>query len=87
VYVKQIDANTFVIEWYKVKLVGFSNYETFEIVLHSDYTISLQYQSVSNTGSSTVGVENLSGSQAKQYICNGVGSALTNSLAIFYTTP
>jgi len=87
IYVKQIDSGTFVIEWYRVRQYGTSNYQTFEIVLRNDHSITLQYQSVSNTGSATVGVENATGTLAKQYLCNGVGSPLTNQLAIRYTTP
>ncbi|MEM4203660.1 MAG: carboxypeptidase regulatory-like domain-containing protein [Candidatus Methanomethylicaceae archaeon] len=87
IYVKQIDSGTFVIEWYRVKRYGSSDYETFEIVLRSDHSIVLQYQSVSNTGSATVGIENAIGTLAKQYLCNGVGSPLRNQLAIRYNTP
>jgi len=87
IYVKQIDSGTFVIEWYRVRQYGSSNYQTFEIVLRNDHSITLQYQSVSNTGSATVGVENATGTLAKQYLCNGVGNLLTNQLAIRYTTP
>lgn len=56
IYVKQIDSGTFVIEWYRAKQYGGSYYQTFEIVLRNDHSITLQYQSVSNTGSATVGV-------------------------------
>jgi len=87
VYVKQIDSGTFVIEWYQVKRYESDDYETFEIVLRDDNSITLQYQSVSSTGSATVGVENATGTLAKQYLCNGVGSPLNNQLAIRYTTP
>ena len=80
VYVKQIDSGTFVIEWYQVKRYGSYDYETFEIVLRSDDSITLQYQSVSNTESATVGVENSTGMLAQQYICNGVGTPLTSQL-------
>lgn len=87
IYVKQIDSGTFAIEWYQVRRYGSYDYETFEIVLRSDHSITLQYQSVSNTGSATVGIENATGTLAQQYICNGVGTPLTNQLAIRYTTP
>jgi len=87
IYVKQIDSGTFAIEWYRVKKYGSSNYQTFEIVLRNDHSIVLQYQSVSDTGSVTVGVENATGTLAKQYICNGVGTPLINQLAIWYITP
>ncbi len=87
IYAKQIDSGTFVIEWYQVKQYGGSFYQTFEVVLRNDHSITLQYQSVSNTGSATVGVGNATGTLARQHICNGVGAPLTNQLAIRYTTP
>ncbi|MBI2864351.1 MAG: VWA domain-containing protein [Chloroflexi bacterium] len=87
IYVSQVDNDTFVIEWYRVKKFGASDYETFEIVLRRDNTILLQYQSVSNTGSATVGTENAAGTIAQQYLCNGAGTPLGNQLAIGYTAP
>lgn len=87
VYVKQVDSSTFVVEWYQVKRYGSTDYETFEIVLRNDDSITLQYQSMSNTESATVGVENATGTLAQQYICNGVGTPLTNQLAVRYTAP
>jgi len=87
VYVKQVDTNTFVIEWYQVKHYGTSDYETFEIVIHNDSSITLQYQTVVNVSSTTVGVENDSGTLAKQYYCNGNGTPVVNQQVIQYTTP
>lgn len=87
IYAKQVDSETFVIEWYEVSHYGTSDRETFEIVLKKDNTILLQYQSLSNTSSATVGVENANGSAAQQYRCNGSGSPLHNGLAIKFTTP
>ena len=87
VYAKQIDPSTFVVEWHQVKQYSTSNLETFEIILKSDNSVRLQYQSVSNAGSATVGVENSDGTAAKQYLCNGVGAPLANQMAIQYTTP
>jgi len=87
VYVKQIDSDTVVIEWYRVRKYGTADYQTFEIVLRSDHSATLQYQSVSNTDSATVGVENATGTLAQQYICNGTGTPPTNRSAIRYTTP
>ncbi len=87
IYAKQIDSGTFVIEWYQVKQYGGSYYQTFEIVLRNDQSITLQYQSISNTGSTTAGVENVTGTLAQQHFCNGTGTPLTNQLAIRYTTP
>jgi hypothetical protein len=87
VYVKQVDSASFVIEWYQVKQYSSSAYQTFEIVLRNDNSITLQYQSVSNTGSATTGVEDANGALAQQYLCNGAGTPLSNPLAIRYTTP
>ncbi len=87
IYTRQTNSGTFVIEWYGVKKYGSSDYQTFEIVLKDDHSITLQYQSVSNTGSATVGVENATGTLAKQQVCNGVGTPLTNQLAIRYIVP
>jgi pimeloyl-ACP methyl ester carboxylesterase len=88
VYVKQVGSDTFVIEWHGVRKFGTSNsYHTFEIVLRRDHTITLQYQSLSTTHSATVGVENGSGTLARQHICDGVGTPLSNQLAIRYMTP
>jgi hypothetical protein len=87
IYAKQVDGATFVIEWYQVAQYGAAGSETFEIVLRSDNSISLQYQSVNNTVLATVGVEDVTGTQAKQYFCQGSGSPLVNQLAIRYTTP
>ncbi len=87
VYAKQIDASTFVVEWHQVRQYGSSNLETFEIVLKRDNSVTLQYQTMSNAGSATVGVENSDGTAARQYLCNGVGAPLANQMAIQYTTP
>jgi pimeloyl-ACP methyl ester carboxylesterase len=88
VYVKQVGSDTFVIEWHGVRKYGTSNsYHTFEIVLRRDHTITLQYQSLSTTHSATVGVENGSGTLARQHICDGVGTPLSNQLAIRFATP
>ena len=86
VYVKPFGADTFVIEWQEVPKYGSVSRETFEIVLKADGRIKLQYKEVGTTGSSTVGVENASGSRAQQYLCNGIGGALTNEMALWFTT-
>jgi thermitase len=87
IYAKQVDSETFVIEWHKVSHFGSAGDETFEIVLKKDNTILLQYQSLSSTSSATVGVENANGTAAQQYCCNGSGSPLYNGLVIEFTTP
>lgn len=87
VYVKTIDSSTFVIEWHAVKTYDSSDYLTFEIILRDDNTVTLQYHTVGSSTSVTVGVEDLSGTLAQQYICNGIGDPLLNELAILYSTP
>lgn len=87
IYVKQTDNDTFVIEWHRVRKYQTTDYQTFEIVLKRDHSIILQYQSITGINSVTVGVENATGTSAQQHICNGVGSPLTNLMAIRYTTP
>jgi thermitase len=87
IYAKQVDSETFVIEWHEVSRYGGSDHETFEIILKRDNTILLQYQSLSNVSSATVGVENANGTAAKQYWCNGSGSSLYNGLSVEFTTP
>jgi hypothetical protein len=87
IYAKQVDSETFVIEWHEVSHVGRSDNETFEIVLKKDNTILLQYQSLSSASLATVGVENVNGTAAQQYWCNGDGSPLYNGLSIKFTTP
>jgi thermitase len=86
-YAKQVDSETFVVEWHKVSHFGGSGPETFEIVLMKDHTIVLEYPSLSSTSSATVGVENANGTVAQQYWCNSSGGPLYNGLAIQLTTP
>jgi len=87
IYAKQVDSETFVIEWHEVSHLSNSNRETFEIILKKDNTILLQYQSLSSASSATVGVENADGTAAQQYWCNGSGSPLYNGLVVEFTTP
>jgi thermitase len=87
IYAKQVDSETFVIEWHEVSHYGSADHETFEIILRKDNTILLQYQSLSSTSSATLGVENANGTTAQQYWCNGSGSPPYNGLRIEFTTP
>jgi len=87
IYAKQVDSETFVIEWHKVSHYGSSDHETFEIILKKDNTILFQYQSLSSTSSATVGVENANGTAAQQYRCNGSGSLLYSGMVIEFSTP
>jgi hypothetical protein len=84
--VKAVDADTFVIEWYAVAQYGATISQTFEIVLRRDNSILLQYLSVNDTSLATIGVENLTGTTAQQFRCNGAGLPLTNSLVLRVTT-
>ncbi len=88
VYVKQVDNDTLVIEWYQVKLEESAATETFEIVLRRDSNvIKVQYQDVSETSSATVGTENSDGMGGQQFYCKGEGDPVYNGLAIEFTTP
>ncbi|MBC7225431.1 MAG: hypothetical protein H5T59_14350, partial [Anaerolineae bacterium] len=86
IYAKAFGDGTFVVEWQEVPKYGSVSRETFEIVLKRDGRIKLQYKEVGSTGSSTVGVENATGTQAQQYLCNGVGGTLANETAIWFQT-
>jgi thermitase len=87
IYAKQVDNETFVIEWHEVSHFGSTGRETFEIVLKKDDTILLQYQLLSSPSSATVGMENAKGTVAQQYWCNGSGASLYNGLSVTLTTP
>jgi thermitase len=87
IYAKQVDSETFVVEWYKVSHYTNSARETFEIVLKKDNTVLLQYQSLSSASSATVGVENINSTVTQQYWCNGSGNPLYNGLVVEFTTP
>ena len=83
VYVQKVGASTYVIEWYRVATGG--SQATFEIILNgSDNTILFQYQTVSSSGSATVGVENSNGTLATQYAHNAAG-AIFDTLAVRFT--
>jgi hypothetical protein len=85
VYVKATDSDTFVIQWNHVKRYNQALYETFEIVLRHDNTILLQYQALSSVAyTSTVGIENATGTLAQQAWCKGSGTAPANSTALIF---
>ena len=77
VYVKAFGADTYVVMWEGVPHHaiggGSAITETFEIVLKSDGLIKLQYKTVGDASSATVGIERAGGSQAQQVACNGAG--------------
>ena len=88
VYVKTFDSQTYVIQWDNVPHSATpSATETFQIVLKSDGSVKLQYQTVSEANSCTVGVENAAGSTAQQFLCNGMGEALRDKKVFWLTTP
>lgn len=87
VYAKQTGAGEFVIQWNNVRKYGASEYNTFEIILRSDNSITLQYKSLATVTSMTSGVENSAGTLAKQVYCNGSGLAPVNNSAVRLTTP
>ncbi len=82
VYVKAVDADTFVVEWYQAARFGASAHQTFEIVLRSDNSIRLQYQTVSQATATTIGIENATGTAAQQVWCNGSGTTPSSGLTV-----
>ncbi len=90
VFVKAFGADTFVIEWYQVPHAGKSGTaagrETFQIVLQKDGGIKLQYQSIADAGSATIGVENAGGTSGVQLWCNGAGQA-PRAPGVFWLKP
>ena len=76
----------FIVEWKNIPRFGTSGAqrETFEIILNSDGTIVMQYQSVSNPTSATVGIENATGSDALQVVANA--AYLHNLMAVRIST-
>jgi len=91
VYVKTFDSQTYVVQWDDVPHSsvggGPAIRETFQIVLKSDGSAKLQYESVGEGTSCTVGVENATGAQTQQFLCNGVGEALRDRKVFWVTTP
>ncbi|MBC7242144.1 MAG: peptidase S8 [Anaerolineae bacterium] len=90
VFVKAFGEDTFVIEWYQVPHAGKSGAgagrETFQIVLQRDGGIKLQYQSIADAGSATIGVENAGGTNGVQLWCNGAGQA-PRAPGVFWLKP
>ena len=87
IFVKTVDANTFVIEWFEVPHWNGAPPETFEVILRRDGRITFQYLTVRDDGSITVGVENYDGTMAWQRLCNGAGDRLRSKMAILFEPP
>ena len=84
VYYEQLDSDTFVVEWDGVQRWGTSDTVTFEIVLHRNGTIVVQYNSVGNPSSATAGVESSDSSRSIPYACDGNGGSIHDELALRY---
>ena len=85
VYVQQVAADRYVVQWNQVQRLSTGDRETFEIILNgADGTILLQYQIVAGTDSCTVGVENDNGTGAVQYAYDSAG-VIVDGLAIRFT--
>ncbi len=81
IYYYQDLANArFVIEWDGVPHFPSGNPETFQVILNADGSIVYQYETVSLGTSSTVGIENLDGTDGLQIVYNG--AYLHSDLAI-----
>ncbi|MCL5958089.1 MAG: hypothetical protein M1358_02025, partial [Chloroflexi bacterium] len=90
VYTKQgVDAygKYFVVEWRDVStLLSPSDTLTFEVVLHENGNIALQYQSLSgDLASATVGIEDDTGTDGLLYLYSALG--LSNGKAVTFTRP
>lgn len=86
VYAQQTGPTRYVVQWQEVTHCC-SNLqpETFQIILDgSDNSATLQYQTVSDAGSATAGIENANGSEALQVSFDQT-DILTNNLAIKLT--
>ncbi len=90
VFVKAFGEDTFVVEWYQVPHAGKSGAgagrETFQIVLQRDGGIKLQYQSIADASSATIGVENAGGTSGVQLWCSGAGQA-PRAPGVFWLKP
>ncbi len=60
----------FVVEFYEMPRVGTAEYETFQVILFPDGTISFQYPEVMNPFSATVGIENETGTRGIMIVHN-----------------
>jgi hypothetical protein len=67
VYTQELPDGRFVIEYDRVQHFPSGNPETFEIILHPDGTIVLQYQAVSLPDGANAGIENTGGSRGILY--------------------
>jgi subtilisin family serine protease len=70
----------FIVQWTGVPIYGTTNYQTFQVILHSDGRIVYQYQTVTAPTTCTVGMENAGGTDGLQVVFNA--AYLTNNLAI-----
>lgn len=62
-----------IVEWSEVPWLSLSGTATFEIILYNYGGIRFQYNSVAHFESATIGIENLAGTEAVEYCCNGTG--------------
>jgi len=89
----------FIVEWYQIPHISTGGPETFQIILldpafyfspTGDGNIMVQYHTIVNLASATIGIENGSETIGIQYAYNGAydlhAMPVTNSFAIMYTT-
>ena len=74
----------FIVQWDGVPHYSGGGPETFEAILYADSRIVYQYQTVDTGTSSTVGIENSSGTDGLQVVYNS--AYLANGLAIEFST-
>ncbi len=74
----------FIVQWTGVPFYGTWDYQTFQMIIHSDGRIVYQYLTVVNATDCSVGIENETGTDGLQVAFNT--AYLTNNLAIEFAT-
>lgn len=87
VYVKQIDPQTFVVQWNRVKLYNPASPQTFQAVLRTDNSVTLQYLVVDPAARVVVGYEDRAGTSGLSLSCPGIKPAPASNTAIQFSVP
>ena len=76
----------FIVEWHEISRLYYTDKLTFEVILHENGDIVMQYLSLAGTlTSTTVGIEDGDGADGLQYLYNSSG--LSNNLALRFYRP
>jgi murein tripeptide amidase MpaA len=84
-YYADAAAQTFTVQFDQVVHYGGADPESFEVVLHADGSILMQYQSVSDASGATIGIEDHLGNDGLECSYNSSGFA-QSGLAILFST-